>query len=297
MQTARTVKGNGGFRVKINPETLQKLKDTEFKILIEFDKVCKQLGINYTLSSGTLLGAVRHKGFIPWDDDIDVAMLRDDYDKFISEGQQFLPEHLFIQTYETDKEYPPNFAKIRDTSTVLVEYTMQNLYMKNGVYIDIFPIDRVSSNKVIRWLDNQILSLILAIKYSSTIEWAKKSSSRFRSIMHVILLPLARLIGTQNLNRWETFIRVKNNSNEHNTRTYYEKHYNIPPYRLKDSDLMHISIFNKFTNIEFEGRYFMAVFDYHSYLTLFYGDYMQPPPMEKRIPIHDFIKIEFNEGN
>lgn len=91
--------------MRINPKILRKLKDTELKILIEFDRVCKQLGINYTLSSGTLLGAVRHKGFIPWDDDIDVAMLRDDYNKFITEGQQLLPKHFFIQTYETDKWY------------------------------------------------------------------------------------------------------------------------------------------------------------------------------------------------
>jgi len=278
--------------VKINQQTLQKLKDTELRILIEFDKVSRQLGINYTLSSGTLLGAVRHKGFIPWDDDIDVAMLREDYNKFISEGQQLLPEHIFIQTYETDKKYPLNFAKIRDTSTVLIEYSTQNLHMKNGVYIDIFPIDRVSSNKMIRWMDNQILSLILAIKYSSTVEWAKKSSSRFRSIMHVILLPLARLIGTQNLNRWETFIRVKNNKGK-NKFTYGDR-FLLPLNRLKDIMLMPIDVFYFYEDILFENRKFKAIKDWHTYLTVIYGDYMKLPPRDKRISLHDFIELKFD---
>ena len=183
--------------MEISPEILQKLKDKEFKNLLEFDRVCKQLGINYTLSSGTLLGAVRHGGFIPWDDDIDVAMLREDYNKFIAEGQQLLPEHLFIQTYETDKNYPLNFSKIRDVSTVLIEYCTRNLQMKNGAYIDIFPIDKVSSNSIVRWFDNMLLSLISAIKFSCTIEFAEKSSSRFRGMIRRILFPLARIIGTQ----------------------------------------------------------------------------------------------------
>lgn len=270
---------------------LQKLKEREFEILLEFDRVCKQLGINYTLSSGTLLGAVRHKGFIPWDDDIDVAMLREDYNKFIAEGQQLLLQHLFIQTYETDKNYPLNFSKIRDASTVLIEYCNRNLQMKNGVYIDIFPIDKVSSNSIVRWFDNMLLSLISVIKFSCTIEFAEKSSSRFRGTIRRILFPLARIIGTQRLNRLETFIRVKNNKAE-NVYTYYERHYNTPPYRLKRKDLMEISIFEDLVDIEFEGRCFKAVKEKHKYLTLFYGDYMQLPPIEKRVSAHDFYRLE-----
>lgn len=279
--------------MEINSEILQKLKDTELKILLEFDRVCKHLGINYTLSSGTLLGAVRHHGFIPWDDDIDVAMLREDYNKFLEEGQPLMPQHLFIQTYDTDKYYPLNFGKIRDTSTVLIEYSTQMLNMRNGVYIDVFPIDKVPSNKFKRTFDNLLISLIQAIKFSYTIEWANKSSSRFRGLMRRILLPLSRLIGTQRLNRIETFIRVKNNK-KGNKDTYYEKHYNTPPYRLNSSHLMPVSIFNEFLDIEFEGKIFKAINNRHKYLTLFYGNYMQLPPIEKRVSLHDFSRLELN---
>ena len=279
--------------MKISSETLQKLKYTELNILIEFDRVCKKLGINYTLAAGTLLGAVRHQGFIPWDDDIDVEMLREDYDKLIAEGQPLLPDHLFIQTYETDKKYPFSFAKIRDTSTVLLEDNTQSLQMKNGVFIDVFPIDRVSSNKIIRWMDHLLLTLISIIKCSCTIEWAKKSRSRFRRTIRMLLFPLARLISTYRLNRIETFIRVKNNKGR-NKYTFGSNYHSLPPFRLKDTMLVPIDIYCNTENIVFENREFKAIKDRHTYLTVKYGNYMQLPPEEERTPHHAFVELKFN---
>ena len=281
-----------GDMMKYNLDTLKKLQNSELGILCEFDKVCKQLGVNYTLSSGTLLGAVRHGGFIPWDDDIDVAMLRKDYNKFIAEGQELLSKHLFIQTYETDKNYPLNFGKIRDVSTVLIEYSTQNLKMKNGVYIDIFPIDRVSTNSLIRWFDNMILSLISAVKFSCTIEFAKVSSSRFRRLVRKILFPLARIIGTQRLNKIETFIRVKNNK-KYNQYTYAER-YMGPAYRLKKEMLMNIDIFKNNGKIRFENNEFSAIMEWDVYLTIMYDNYMKLPPKDERKSHHDFINIKFS---
>lgn len=83
---------------------LQALQNCEKSILEAFVKACEELGLNYYLLGGTLLGAVRHEGFIPWDDDIDVGMLREDYEKFLNEGQKYLPEYYFIQTHHTDPE-------------------------------------------------------------------------------------------------------------------------------------------------------------------------------------------------
>lgn len=274
-------------------QVLVKLKECELNILIEFDRVCRELDIKYTLSSGTLLGAVRHKGFIPWDDDIDVAMLRKDYEKFVAEGQALLSDHLFIQTYETDKNYPINFGKIRDTSTVLLEYSTQALNIKNGVYIDIFPIDRVSSNYLMRWFDNLLIAAISILKYSCTIESIKKSRNPIKRFIRRLLYPLSRLIGTYRLNRFETFIRVKNNKDS-NCFTYGDR-YSLLRSRFKDSMLMAIDIFSNYENIEFESKYFIAIKDRNTYLSIIYGDYMQLPPEEKRVSTHEFVTLHFND--
>lgn len=270
---------------------MRKLQITELNILNEFDKVCKKLDIDYSLSSGTLIGAVRHSGFIPWDDDVDVAMLREDYDKFVEEGQALLPENLFIQTYETDKKYPFTWAKVRDLSTVLIENSTQAIKMKNGAFIDVFPIDRISSNRVYRWIDNQLLVFILAIKYSYTVEWIKNSRSRLRKIVRTLLFPLSKIIGTQKLSRLETFIRNKNNK-ESNEFTYGTAGYDTPPNQLTDAMLMPVSIFYFHENIMFENREFRAIKNRDEYLTITYGEYMKLPPNEKRKPHHNIIELK-----
>lgn len=276
----------------IDDELFQKLKDNELKILIEVDKVCRRLGIRYTISSGTLLGAVRHGGFIPWDDDVDIAMLREDYNKFLAQGQRLMPNNMFIQTYETDKNYPLNYAKIRDASTTLVEYSTQKLNMKNGTYIDIFPIDKVSSNKIIRRIDNYLLALILAVKFSYTIEWAKKSGSRIRGLIRKILLPLARMIGTQKLNRIETHLRDKNNK-DFNLYTYGDRL--MPPNRLLDKMLIPIEVFKSYDDIKFEKEIFKTIKNWNAYLSSIYGNYMKLPPEEKRVSLHDYVELKIND--
>lgn len=162
--------------MELNEEILHKLQRKQLEILLEFDRVCNEMRLNYSISSGTLLGAIRHKGFIPWDDDVDVVMLREDYEKFLEEGKRYLPKNYFIQTYENDKNYPHNFVKIVDISTTLREGYTSNIDMINGIFIDIFPIDRVSSNKIIRRIDNLLLSIIYLVKHSSNPGWIKKQS-------------------------------------------------------------------------------------------------------------------------
>jgi len=99
------------------------------------------MNLTYYISYGTLLGAIRHKGFIPWDDDIDVCMPRGDYDRFIKEGSEYLPENYFIQTMESDPKYALNFAKLRDSNTALFEKHVLDVDINHGVFIDIFPVD------------------------------------------------------------------------------------------------------------------------------------------------------------
>ena len=120
---------------------LRELQLVELEILKDFIRVCEELNVQYFLDSGTLLGCIRHKAFIPWDDDIDVSMPREDYEIFIKEGQKLLKDGYFLQNYNTDLEFIANFSKIRNTDTTFIESSIKDLKINHGVYIDIFPLD------------------------------------------------------------------------------------------------------------------------------------------------------------
>lgn len=115
------------------------LQKCQLNILIEFIRLCEEHNLTYYLVGGTCLGAVRHKGFIPWDDDIDVGMPRKDYDKFI-QLQKEIKKPYFIQTYKSDKNYIYNFAKIRDCTTTFIENTFVCHQFNHGVWIDVFQL-------------------------------------------------------------------------------------------------------------------------------------------------------------
>lgn len=120
---------------------MNSLQKTEFDILRAFIEICTQLDLSYYLVCGSALGAVKYGGFIPWDDDIDVAMRREDYKVFVEKARQYLPSYYFLQTYSTDPEYPNFFAKIRDSRTTFMEKSVRHRRMNHGVYIDVFPLD------------------------------------------------------------------------------------------------------------------------------------------------------------
>ncbi len=124
------------------------LQQTEFEILKCFIEICERLNLKYFLVCGTALGAVKYGGFIPWDDDVDVALPREDYEIFCEKAQELLPEGFFLQTYKTDNKYPRIFAKIRNSNTAYFEKAVAKFKINHGVYIDIFPLDGYPTNKL-----------------------------------------------------------------------------------------------------------------------------------------------------
>ncbi len=120
---------------------LRALQLSELEILLEFQRICQKHDLQYFLTAGTLLGAVRHKGFIPWDDDIDVMMLRPDFERFKVVCRDELDEAYFYQDEETDPNYPFYFAKLRKNGTKVIEPMLKDIAMHSGQYIDIFPLD------------------------------------------------------------------------------------------------------------------------------------------------------------
>ena len=126
---------------------MNSLQQTEFNILKEYVRICDELELTYFLVCGSALGAAKYKGFIPWDDDIDVGMPREDYDIFCAKAQEMLPEHLFLQNYQTDKYYPLIFSKIRNCNTTFIEKSYATSNINHGIYIDVFPLDGYPENE------------------------------------------------------------------------------------------------------------------------------------------------------
>ena len=181
---------------------LRLIQEIELDILLEFDRICKKHGLKYQLYSGTLIGAVRHEGFIPWDDDIDVAMPRADYDKFI-ELKDELADDYFFQSYETDPQYINRFGKIRKNGTVFMEKLVQELDMHHGIYIDVFPFDNIKPHSFSGKLQLFILrKLDSFFKYrlkerQSSLSGFKKTSAKFKYKL-IKILPISKLA----LDRW-----------------------------------------------------------------------------------------------
>ena len=130
-----------------NEKELKRIKELELEILKAVADVCKKSGVEYFAVGGTALGAVRHHGFIPWDDDIDIGMTRDNYRKFLREAPGLLPRGYHLQSPYHDRSCPYPYTKIRMDHTVFMEYCNRNVKMHQGVYIDIFPFDSMPDDR------------------------------------------------------------------------------------------------------------------------------------------------------
>lgn len=148
----------------VSGDNLRKLQETELEILLETDRICRKYEILYQLSGGTLLGAVRHKGFIPWDDDVDICMLREDYNRFLSICEKELGEKYFLQTYETDSEFFHSFARIRKNNTLALQRQYKGMDMHHGIFIDVFPLDNIIEGRFLGNLQYYMLCYVRKMK-------------------------------------------------------------------------------------------------------------------------------------
>ena len=126
---------------------MNELQLCEMNILREIVSVCHRLGIRYYMVCGSALGAVKYQGFIPWDDDVDIGMLREEYERFIREAPSLLPDYLFLQNFRSDKAFSQIYSKVRDSRTTYIEKSVAKLDMHHGVYVDIFPLDGYPTKK------------------------------------------------------------------------------------------------------------------------------------------------------
>lgn len=149
------------------------MNEIQLQLLREFIKVCKQLNLTYYMVHGSLLGAYRYENFFPYDDDIDVAMPRKDYDVFLDKGSSLFTHPFFLQSYKTEEEYPLPFAKLRNSNTAFIQPSMKNFNINQGIYIDIFPIDYYPKSKIrLKWIE--IREKLYNIRISARIVYNKK---------------------------------------------------------------------------------------------------------------------------
>ncbi len=135
---------------------MTELQSVEFDIFKCFVRVCEQLNLTYYLVCGSALGAAKYQGFIPWDDDMDVGLFREDYELFLEKAPALLPEHLFLQNYKSDPAFPQIFSKLRNSNTTYIEKSVAPLPINHGIYIDIFPLDGYPSDaREIKRLERQ----------------------------------------------------------------------------------------------------------------------------------------------
>lgn len=139
---------------------LRNVQEIEIEILRDIKRVCEENDIEYFLIGGTALGAQRHEGFIPWDDDIDIGMTRENYNKFLNIAQSYIHKDFFLQTPYEDKNSPFAYAKVRKNNTVFVEWCNRNVRMHSGIYVDIFPYDNIPDDEFLRKKQFQKVQLL-----------------------------------------------------------------------------------------------------------------------------------------
>ena len=253
------------------------LQKIEFDILCDIDDFCRGHNIRYFLCGGTLLGAVRHKGFIPWDDDVDIGMPRADYERFV---HGFSSKRNRLVWHGNDPTYFNPGAKVIDTRTLLVDNEYPNC--KVGVFVDVFPYDEVSNDprkwrKAVRRLSavNAFLTLRNLCLFRSGRPWFKQ--------LIVLAGRMLRLVPNRFPLAWLDRCNKRDSVPNGPCMACFST---TAGYGLKE--VHRRTLFDEFVEVEFETRKFYAAKGWHECLTDQYGDYMQLPPMEKRIPHHDF---------
>ncbi len=271
-----------------NFDYLPKLHNCQLIIAREIKRLCDKHNIKYFIIAGTLLGAVRHGGFIPWDDDMDIGMLREDYEKFLKVAKTELGGDFFLQTPETDKNYGLPFAKILLNGTVLVEATAGS-DAKKGIFVDVFPFDSVPESDEGKENHNKktyLYKRLLLAKLNYNV--CAKNDYVKRAVYFALKVMSAFYSHDKLVKKLESEITRYNNSKTEDIvnigGAYGYKKETIKADWVRDT-----------VEIPFEDMTISAPVDYIKYLETFYGDYMTPPPEDKRYNRHSVTELDFGK--
>ena len=272
---------------------MTELQKKQLEILKQFVRVCEKHNLRYSLEGGTAIGAVRHKGFIPWDDDVDVMMPREDYDKFIQLQYEYDGTPYFIQTWKSDPHYCYNFAKLRDSSTTYIENFFVNHVINHGVWIDIFPIDGIcKKNKPMKKTGGRPRRVWFHFYMCYVPALLRKVRKRtfFKDIFFNIIGALFYVFNIAHfhnrvcdriMRKWT----IDNCALSGNMCSLPLKKQAMPSY-----------IYKEYIKVPFEDMEVSLIKDYDIYLSRCYGDYMTPPKEGKRTGHHKEKGVSFTQG-
>ncbi|MDD7764372.1 MAG: LicD family protein [Peptoniphilaceae bacterium] len=264
--------------------SMEEIKNKELEILKYIDNFCKKNSIKYFINYGTLLGAIRHKGFIPWDDDIDLMMSRKDYEKFIKLFEKDESIYKVIHL-GNDKKYFNNFLKVYDSSTVIEDNRNYKTY-DVGIFVDIFPYDNFNDlkavNKTYFWESLKLLSF----SKKENIQYGDSKLKDF--IRYFFWLIFKNISPVYFANKSEKLIKKYS--------TEKGKFYGVLSSKFKEKEVFNENVFEKLITLEFEGIQLPAPKEYDKILTQYYENYMQLPPVEKQCYPHE-IKAFVKERN
>ena len=265
--------------------TLKKLQETQTEILNIIDRICREHDIKYSLYAGSLLGAVRHEGFIPWDDDLDICMMRSDYDKFIKIWEELSPEGYILQNKENTRTFTQTFTKIRKEHTTFLQYDFERGAYHTGIFVDIFPMDRIPNGGI-----KKILFRWNCMKYILfTREFIPEKSSTY-----------VKFVSKMILNTTPKRIRMDKRSKLLKKITKYKegKKYSIVGIETIDSlrKVKSYDIFDEIIELPFENNKICCIKKWDEELKIHYGDYMKLPPVEERTWTHHPIILDFEHS-
>lgn len=262
---------------------LEQIKKTELNILLAIRKICQEENIEYFLAGGTLLGAVRHKGFIPWDDDIDIAMKRDDYDRFCECCKKYLPEYMKLVNTDTDPYFGLGFSKLMDMRSEFGEIFTDGIPVSKGIFVDIFPLDNAPDSKIKKQLHKM-----------QRYYWKKmlmlKSHYNFqkhgiKNLAYKLLKIYAGFFTKKYICRKLKKISLKYNKNSTRELVSVFSTYDYEKESMKQEWFLDT------TELEFEGHLFTVPGEYEMVLKQLYGDYMKLPPKEARVNRHELATL------
>ncbi len=266
--------------IKLDANMLRQLQLIELELLLEVKRICQKCDIHYSIIAGTMLGAVRHGGFIPWDDDADIALLRPEYEKFRLACQTELDtERFYFQDHRNTPGYRWGYGKLRRKNTIFLRENQEHMPYQQGVFIDIFPLDQVPENKFLRTIANFHYFCIRKIMWSPVGMLAAKAPFKrkwFKFLYNFfgdrVFAHYDKLIAkaAQKSSKWVRILTFPTPNKEY---AYLKEWYqsSVP--------------------IEFEGHIFAGIADYDAYLSFKFGDYMSLPP-EKDRKVHPVTQIK-----
>lgn len=266
----------------LSEEELRKVQSIQLEMLCEVDRICKKNGICYNIIAGTLLGAVRHNGVIPWDDDADVAFLRTEYEKFrLALERDLDTERFYFQDHKKTKGYRWGYGKLRRRDTLFLREGQESMPYEQGIFIDIFPLDNVSDNYLVRTFSNLHCFLIRKCM------WA----------------PIGKEQSNNRISRWA--YQILDKISDEKLFAHYDKYIEkakrihsswvrILTYPTPNREWAYKKKWYENSNaIVFEGKEFSGIKEWDEYLTFKFGDYMQLPKESER-KRHSVTKLEIN---